>query len=80
MFRCRSGGCITLSKTITYLDIRRKVKCKPCNGKGEVFSNSDDHAITDDQLFLYVCKKCDGKGYEMKHRTVSLEQFRELKN
>ena len=67
-------------KTITYLSIRRREECKGCNGTGEVFSDIEDASLSDDQLVVYVCKKCKGKGFKMNHQTVSLEQFRELKN
>ena len=69
-----------MSKTITYLSIRRKKDCKGCSGTGEVFSNMEDTDLSDDQLVVYVCKKCKGKGFKMNHETISLEQFKELKN
>ena len=69
-----------MSKTITYLSVRRRVECKGCKGKGEVFSNMEDTNLSDDQLVIYVCKKCKGKGFKMNHRSISLEQLRELKN
>ena len=67
-----------MSKTITYLDIRRRVECKTCSGSGEYIP--DNAMSTDGQMYAYVCKKCRGKGYKMKRQTVSLEQFRLLKN
>ena len=67
-----------MSMTITYLDIRSKIECKNCKGSGE-FVNEEAMA-TGGQLFFYVCPKCKGKGYTMKRRRISLEQFKELKN
>ena len=68
-----------MSKTIIYLDIRKKTTCTVCNGTGEVVSDVDTIAEYSD-AYVYVCYKCGGKGYKMKKQTVSLEQFKKLKN
>ena len=68
-----------MSKTITYLDIRQKITCSVCSGTGEQVT--DDCDITEyADSYVYVCSKCKGKGYKMKRRTMSLEQFKKLKN
>ena len=70
-----------MSKTITYLEVRRKEKCKQCNGTGEVMVREDGEvASTDCRMFSYVCPKCMGKKFTMETKTISLEQFKELKN
>ena len=70
-----------MSKTITYLEVRRKEKCKQCSGTGEVMVREDgDAATTDCRMFSYVCPACIGKKFTMETKTISLEQFRKLKN
>ena len=69
-----------MSKTITYLKIQRRVECGICKGSGEVIVPSDKFNVIDDHLVAYECDECDGKGYDMEHKTISLDQFNKLKN
>ena len=69
------------SKTITYIQVRRKEKCKLCSGTGEVMVREDgESSSTDCRMFTYMCTFCMGKKFTMETKTVSLEQFRKLKN
>ena len=68
-----------MSKTITFLDIRKKLTCSKCNGTGELVSDANTFSEFGD-MYVYVCYKCGGKGYKMEKQTVSLEQFKKLKN
>ena len=68
-------------KTITYIQVRRKEKCKKCSGTGEVMVREDgEPTSTDCRMFTYMCPVCVGKKFTMETKTVSLEQFRRLKN
>ena len=70
-----------MSKTITFLEVKRKTKCKSCGGMGEVMVKEDGVSdSTDCQMFTFVCPECNGKKYKMEKKTVSLETFRRLKN
>ena len=69
-----------MTKTITYLKIQRRVECGACKGSGEAIDPNIKSGSTDDYLVVYECDKCDGKGYNMKHKTISLDQFNKLKN
>ena len=59
--------------------MRQKITCTVCNGTGEMVS--DVESISDfGDVYVYVCSRCKGKGYKMKQRSMSLEQFKKLKN
>ena len=61
------------------IKINERITCDSCKGQGEILTPRStieyEHSI-----LVYECEVCDGKGYSLKERFITIESLKELLN
>ena len=61
------------------IKINERITCDSCKGQGEILSPRSTIKY-EDSILVYQCDVCDGKGYSVKERSISIESLKELLN